>query len=1501
MNMNQYSIPGQAIAKSAASITIAVLLSATIASANPNGGQVVQGSASFSQPNANTLNVTNSHNTIINWQQFNIGAGQTTNFIQPNSASAVLNRVISNNPSQIFGSLNSNGQVFLINQHGILVGAGAQINTSGFFGSTLNITDQDFLNGNLKFEGGGLGDIDNQGYIHAGEDGNIVLIAPNIENGGVIEVDNGNIMLTAGESITITSLENSAIEFDVQSPDNKITNLGSIIANNGAASLFAGSLTHSGSIKATGLIQNADGTISLVAQETIEVTDTGSLNTDGENGGDIVVQSQQGDVYFSGEASAQGEKGQGGNIQIFGDRVGLFNQANVNASGQTGGGEILVGGDYQGQGDTQTAQQTQVSRDAVIKADAIESGDGGKVIFWADDYTEFYGSVSATGGSVSGNGGFIEVSGKENLGFGGFADASAINGLAGEVLFDPDNIIIVTAAVGAITTLPLNPYEFTSDLGLNVTFLASAITDITNQGTNVTIKAVSDITVNGDIITNAGGNGGDMIFQAGLSMNINANIVTDNGLLSITVHDVNSGSTATSAVASLTMAASTVLDAGTGNIEITMGPGVGFGTSSGDISLSSLNANHIIVQHQGSSGGNIIGTDSSNLISASSVFINHDTFSGGSIGGIFQNPSVPLNINADFIAAHVHNSSSANFININASPRDTNVVTVGGTCYGTGTAAGCNTFGAHLIKGIEMVGDGDIDLDVTGNLAINEDVLIGGSIGNLNVNATGSINVNDAELSNFASGASTSIITSGTKDLTLNLGSSLGIDGTVNANVNSLGGVIEVDQFFSLAINGTLTLDDASILVYDIAFPDGIVVGDISVTGNVALGGQLIALWVNDVGFDGDFADLLTTGGSFSGAFSGYRAPVGVTASTLNNSILANTMSLTLVTVASNDIIFWDSTRPPAGDWNTALNWVGGAVPTATQFAVIPYEPVSGGPITVTISSPVTVLGLESQSQIDISNAGALTVNGDSLIGDNLNLLSSGGITSNGEMLLFGSVDWSNGNLAGTGNIITHQISDFIIQGTAGNIDTTLINNSLLGMNWDAGMAAGTGGLTNNSQLTMSNTAGTSAAVINSGTLSVTGNSVFTNLTNTGSIDGSGNLTVSNAFNWTGGSITLGSLTTNGVTTINSASSVLLSAGSWINAGTVNWTGGNLQVGGTAIYNGGFFNANATANMVELSSSSFSNSVGGTFSVNSDTTLSVDYFNDGIFENIAGTTTASGNWSNFGTVGVKGGALVIQGGNILGNDMGSYIVDANAALKFSSDRTIEGSLLSSGLVVIDNAAIDLNGGLFTITSGATLAGNGTLKGSVKNDGGTLEIGGDAITAVAKNEDRLLNDRVQPTLGAFVIEGNFEQVAGSLMIIDLLGDGTILTYDTLTVTGNTILGGDLLLNFLPTSSTTLPSNFGPLILQGTVTNQFNKVSLSDGRLVNFNGGLFTLAATSLNIPQEITESIISSVKESVEFIKTVTDIKTEQEVLITEFGLELEEDDEEGEKASLICT
>ena len=321
-------------------LAVAFALSAGLANtparANPAGAQVVQGNVRFSNPSADVLNIHNSNGAIIHWQRFDIAPGQTTNFIQPSSTSSVLNRVVGNDPSRLLGNLNSNGRVFLINQNGLLVGEGATIDTAGFFGSTLNLTDEDFLKGRLRFEGGGHGDLVNRGYIRA-QGGNIVLIAPNIENGGVIEVVDGEILLAAGKSIELASIDNPSIRYEVRADDNQVVNLGRIIAERGAASLFAGRLRHSGEIRANGLVRNADGSISLVASERVDID--GAVDASGETGGGK-VQIHARDIALEAgghiDASATG-KGDGGEVTLYAEH-GVSVQGQISARGGEQGG-----------------------------------------------------------------------------------------------------------------------------------------------------------------------------------------------------------------------------------------------------------------------------------------------------------------------------------------------------------------------------------------------------------------------------------------------------------------------------------------------------------------------------------------------------------------------------------------------------------------------------------------------------------------------------------------------------------------------------------------------------------------------------------------------------------------------------------------------------------------------------------------------------------------------------------------------------------------------------------------------------------------------------------------------------------------------------------------------------------------------------------------------------------------------------------------------------------
>jgi len=132
----------------------------------------------------------------------------------------------------------------------------------------------------------------------------------------------------------------------------------------------------------------------------------------------------------------------GGSVHVLGDKIGLFGTTRIDASGDAGGGAINVGGSFQGQGPLANASMVYVGPDAVIDASARTRGDGGTAIVWSDHATRFFGAIDSRGGTRGGDGGLVEVSGRDHLDFQGTSDRSAPNGTAGTLLLDPTNITI---------------------------------------------------------------------------------------------------------------------------------------------------------------------------------------------------------------------------------------------------------------------------------------------------------------------------------------------------------------------------------------------------------------------------------------------------------------------------------------------------------------------------------------------------------------------------------------------------------------------------------------------------------------------------------------------------------------------------------------------------------------------------------------------------------------------------------------------------------------------------------------------------------------------------------------------------------------------------------------------------------------------------------------------------------------------------------------------------
>lgn len=469
---------------------VACCFAPTFAWANPVGPTVSHGQATFNTQ-GKVLTVTNSPGSIINWQGFSIAAGETTRFVQQNAASAVLNRVIGSEASSILGALQSNGRVFLINPNGIIFGAGALIDTAGLVASTLNIMDADFLNGKLRFgpnpEAKALS---NAGEIRTPAGGRVLLISPEgVTNSGIIHTPQGEVILAAGKSVELTDSANPEVRVEVSAPEAKALNLGKIVSESGKVGIYGSMTVNSGIVSADSAIVGENGKIVFRASRDATLT-AGSVTTaNGANGGSVEV-SSGGTTLVAGQVQAKGSSGAGGEVRLLGEQVGLVGAGSVDVSGERGGGTALVGGDLLGANPAiRNAQRTYVGPETQIKADAGSSGDGGKVIVWADDTTRSYGSISARGGQTSGDGGFVETSGKVALDVQRGPDVRAPAGRSGTWLLDPNDIEIV--AGGELDPNLNSGAPFFAPLGDSSRIGVDLINAQLNFGSNVVLTTTS--------------------------------------------------------------------------------------------------------------------------------------------------------------------------------------------------------------------------------------------------------------------------------------------------------------------------------------------------------------------------------------------------------------------------------------------------------------------------------------------------------------------------------------------------------------------------------------------------------------------------------------------------------------------------------------------------------------------------------------------------------------------------------------------------------------------------------------------------------------------------------------------------------------------------------------------------------------------------------------------------------------------------------------------------
>lgn len=649
-----------------AGVAAASLSAPLMSGANPTGGQVSSGKATITGQGSSTVTVNQStQRGVINWTTFSNTAGEKIIFNQPNAAAVTLNRVTGSQVSTLMGALSANGQVYLINPNGILFGKGSTVNAAGLVASTAGLSDQAFMKGGTKFAfqtpGLDTASIINQGTISISNSGIAAFVGPQVINSGVIEAHYGQIALAAGRTFTLDLAGDGLISF---APSDAVVATGvngalvqaggSIVAESGSVLLTAQTARQvvNQSVAVTGLVSAAQASVGangVVHFGRAPRQSMAKAMTPPQAG--TVTISGTGDVAVTATAKidASAQNGLGGQVSVTGANVDVQGGV-ITANGSTGGGQVLIGGGARGQGALAHATTTTVAQGASITADATQKGDGGHVVLWSDQATEFAGAISANGGAQGGDGGLIETSSKVNLDVPGTVSAKALaaSGKGGQWLLDPADITITSTDSGMSESG--TPWVATGASGsVSVANIQAAL----NAGTSVDIETsgggtggTGNITVASSIAKTAGG-------AATLTLGADNNIVFNSGV-SITSTSGALNMAFTAANGQITAPGANTFTSNGGNITFTANGLPVSGTSStnnyGFIAMTNGTYN--------SNGGNISITSANNQIYLNNAVL---TSNGGNVNITANNPP-PASTTSSFISDG-YNAAAISLVN----------------------------------------------------------------------------------------------------------------------------------------------------------------------------------------------------------------------------------------------------------------------------------------------------------------------------------------------------------------------------------------------------------------------------------------------------------------------------------------------------------------------------------------------------------------------------------------------------------------------------------------------------------------------------------------------------------------------------------------------------------------------------------------------------------------------------------------------------------------------
>ncbi|NJR20691.1 MAG: CHAT domain-containing protein [Richelia sp. CSU_2_1] len=996
-------------------------------------------------------------NLFHSFQQFGLNEGQIANFISNPNIRNIFGRTVGGSPSLINGLLQvtgGNSNLFLINPAGIVFGQNASLNVPAAFTATTangigfegnnwlqSIGSNNYaeLTGTpniFAFTASQPGGIVNLGNLTVGAGQTLNLLGGAVLNSGQLTAPAGQITIAAvpGESLVRISQPGHLLSLEIQ----PITGSQIPVTNPEVPiPTIPQLLTGSGENHAGGVQVNPDGTVQLTA-------------------GGPIIPTGNGNAIASGaiDVSATANSQVGGEVNILGSQIAIVG-ANIDASGANGGGTIRIGGDYKGQGTIPNALRTFTSSDATIKADALLNGNGGRVIIWSDETTRFLGNISARGGSNSGNGGFVEVSGKQNLDFQGTVDLRSPFGNLGTLLLDPTDITIdaSTDAGGTFSGGIFTPSAATSTI-LNATLqnnlalgnvtisTASAFTGAGNitvsapiawsNGNSLTLQADNNIAVNAPI---ANSGTGAVNLQANNTIAVTQNITTAGGSIALNADRDNANGGAISINnATINSGGGSIILGGQSNPLTSPAAGIAANPVGILLNNSTLNAagGNILLRGAGlsSPGSNFHGisltgsqvqTTGSGTIELNGSSGSNTTLSHGiSLSANSSISSVNGNIS-------LNGTGSANTTQTHGILLDSSSVRSTGTgeIFLTGNAGtGTQSNNGIVVNAGSQISSnsGTIALTGTGGATTlrSDGVSIDGT--NTNITSNGNINItgnasspegygitiyNNADLGTAAAG-NISLIGTGTGTFD---GINIASNAAINREIFGAGGSVSLtadEMNLAAAIRGSGTLQ-----LQPLTPSLGMTIGGIASSSSLNLNGSEIG------NIAPGFAQIFAGGTNSSGpiSFAGsvnfnapttVRSPVGTGTIDTAGFNIGGTNSLTLQ--AADKISVTNSTISPL---SPALNF------TVNSDA----DSSGGGPIslaqaTINTNGGNIILGGGSNALTEPAQGNAANPKGVNIVNSNLNA-GSGNISIRGVGIndRGANVESSNLQVSGTGNI----------------------------------------------------------------------------------------------------------------------------------------------------------------------------------------------------------------------------------------------------------------------------------------------------------------------------------------------------------------------------------------------------------------------------------------------------------------------------------------------------